>query len=330
MTNDFDELISAYIDGATTPEETARVDADPELRAAADRLRALAGEVGRVSRPTPEMRSAHLAAALYAFDGLGADEAGNGSLTLAEADSQANTDSQTEADGVVSLDQRRARRQAAPTSRPGGIPSWLGAAAAAVVVVGGLGVAFQLSGSSDDDAALTVEESSDAGASTEAVEVAESESESDDAAADFAVEAEESAEETAAALDEADADESADGGDDDGEATPAAEAGPAPTPVEPRSTTTSPGLFPTEMEEARVPLEAPPTAAEQEALLAENETLSPSLSACGELFDLGEPVGFLPLSVAGAPGELIVYLDAEGVEQTVAVDGACQPLPSDG
>ncbi|MEM9611521.1 MAG: zf-HC2 domain-containing protein [Actinomycetota bacterium] len=344
MTNDFDELISAYIDGATTPEETARVDADPELRAAAERLRALAGEVGRVPMPAPEVRSAHLSAALDAFDSLGEGDTdvvdvvdgAHGATTeidgLAsrEATAAAAATVEDPTSEVASLDRQRARRrETAATDRPGGMPRWLGAAAAAVVVVGGLGVAFQAVGGGSDDAdesAAVASESQDdeaAESSAESFEVTEA-----DEAGDFEVaeEADDAMEDRSSLADLDDDATDEDAAADDGAEAATAEAEPATTTTGRDSPTTTPGLFPAEVEERRVDLDGPPGLDEQQVLLAENETLSPALSVCGESFDLGEPVGFLPLSVAGAPAELIVFLGADGAETSIAVDSTCLPF----
>lgn len=327
MTNDFDELISAYIDGVTTPEETARVDADPELRAAADRLRALAGEVGRVPMPPPEVRSAHLSAALDAFDALGGstdvldDAAPEVDGFTGDAD-PGDTTGGGSGDGVVSLDRHRVeRREAPPAGRPGGIPSWLGAAAAAVVVVGGLGLAFQQLGSSggDDsfDAAIeSADESAEDGDARATGAAAESaELDADDSAEDTM-----EAEESEAMADEEASDEAFDATEED-----SASSAPSSTTTQ-GALTTTPGLFPQEVEERRVDLDGPPTPEVQQALLAENEPLSAALSVCGERFDLGEVVGFVPLTVAGAPAELLIYIDAAGAEALIAVDGTCLPF----
>ena len=69
MTNDFDDLLSAYIDGQATPEEVARVEADPELRAQAESLRALSDQLSAGITPLPStVRSRHVAGAMAAFD----------------------------------------------------------------------------------------------------------------------------------------------------------------------------------------------------------------------------------------------------------------------
>jgi hypothetical protein len=66
--HDLDELASAHLDGTTTPDEAARIAADPELQA---RVRALQAARDAVRAPVPadpDRREAALAAALAAFD----------------------------------------------------------------------------------------------------------------------------------------------------------------------------------------------------------------------------------------------------------------------
>jgi hypothetical protein len=64
-----DELASAYVDGEATPDEVARVDADPTLLARVAELRTVAAAVAEPVDPPPaEVRDAHIAAALAAAD----------------------------------------------------------------------------------------------------------------------------------------------------------------------------------------------------------------------------------------------------------------------
>lgn len=304
MTNDVDELLSAYIDGETTPEETARVEADPELRAAAATMRALSGEVGRVPAATAEVRSAHLAAALEAFD-LGPTV---GLVDGAAEGAGADHDHGDGGPEVVSFQERQAarRRRQLP-----GVPSWLGAAAAAVIVVGGIGFALQQTGGSDDEAASV--------AATEAEETAGS-SDADaaaDSGEDFALEAEQAEAESAPLLDEAERD--ADDGAEEAADDEAAASEPALT------TTTAPGLFPEEIERNRVLLDDVPTEEEQ-AVLAADELLPFEWSTCGPQVDAAEPVGFRPVSIDGVLGELLVFRDAAGSLVPVLLDGGCDPF----
>ena len=68
MTDPFlDELASAHLDGATTPEEAARIAADPSLQARVEALRQVRAALGEVPPADPVAREAGIAAALEAF-----------------------------------------------------------------------------------------------------------------------------------------------------------------------------------------------------------------------------------------------------------------------
>jgi hypothetical protein len=67
-----DEIASAHLDGATTAEERARVDGDPELQARVAALGAVRGAVHEPVPVDPAARDAAIAAALAAFDAEGA------------------------------------------------------------------------------------------------------------------------------------------------------------------------------------------------------------------------------------------------------------------
>ena len=74
MSDHHDDLASAYLDGQLSPEESARVESDPQLMAEVD---ALAGVVERLQSEEAPVdagtRQRHLTAALAAFDQLGFD-----------------------------------------------------------------------------------------------------------------------------------------------------------------------------------------------------------------------------------------------------------------
>ena len=71
--HDFDELASAYLDGVASPEEAARVDADPALQARVEELRAVRAALAEVPEVDAIRRDAAIAAALAAFDEEGAE-----------------------------------------------------------------------------------------------------------------------------------------------------------------------------------------------------------------------------------------------------------------
>jgi hypothetical protein len=66
--HDFDELASAHLDGATTPEEAALVASDPALQARVEELRAVRDAMREAPAVDPVRRDAAIAAALDAFD----------------------------------------------------------------------------------------------------------------------------------------------------------------------------------------------------------------------------------------------------------------------
>jgi hypothetical protein len=78
----FDELASAHLDGATTPEEAARIAADPALLARVEALRAVRLAVGAVPPVDHAQREVAIAAALAAYDAEG--ELATNPVTAAE------------------------------------------------------------------------------------------------------------------------------------------------------------------------------------------------------------------------------------------------------
>lgn len=68
MNDDQFELVSAYLDGAVTDEERARVESDEELLAAVRELRAISIEVSDAPPASPAVKEAAIAAALAEFD----------------------------------------------------------------------------------------------------------------------------------------------------------------------------------------------------------------------------------------------------------------------
>ena len=112
------ELASAYLDGEATPDERARVEADPILLAEVERLRAAAAAVAAVDAPSVEQREAAVGAALATFDEL--------RVTAAEPEPP------TPPANVASLDRRRQARV---------MQALTAVAAVAVLVIGGFVVA---------------------------------------------------------------------------------------------------------------------------------------------------------------------------------------------
>ena len=136
---DDDLLASLYLDGEATPAERARVEADPRLVAQVQAFEAMANELSSVT-PPPGLGHSQIAAALDIFD---QQQTPAGTATpLVVGDSAAPPS--PESAGVTSLAERRKRKQSK------GIPPWLSAAAAGVLVIAGLGLASTLTGGSDD------------------------------------------------------------------------------------------------------------------------------------------------------------------------------------
>lgn len=306
MTNDLDAILSAYIDGQATPDEVALVEGDRDLLARAEGLRATAAQLGQTPKPPAAVRSAHLAAALDAFD-VRADSVGGVAAATGPAASEP----------VVDLASRRGRRTPrsakgeAETSRSG-LPSWLGAAAALLLVVGGIGwVASRSGGNDDDTASVAVTESAETQADAAIAPAAEDDAtESADSDASASGAAGELAQEEAAEDEAMEDDEAA----EDAE----------------RLTAADNGFFDDQTrDEARVEFETLPDEAQQEAL-AEGPTLDPELSLCSALvaeINAFRSVAFVPITVAGVDGEFLIFTDpADGATALRVVDEECTLL----
>ncbi|MCP4228079.1 MAG: hypothetical protein GY773_32425 [Actinomycetia bacterium] len=312
MTNDFDALVSAYIDGQATPEEVALIEGDPVLRAEAEALAVVIDRVAyELPVPPPGLRQAQIGTALAAFDQLApvSEEAPPAGAVL----------------GDLATHRAGRRRTALPQHR-GGVPAWLGAAAAMLVAVAGIGWVVQ-AGDSDD-------ESADTFASADQDESTESESAADGEAMNTT---EAMAEQSQAVAAEADAMEAATD-DDASDAAPESD-----TSGRDQSSTTSVegGFFPDEdaktRNDARLNLTAPPT----EAVLADltaGPLLDPALSLCGPYVDVGPGqslIGMVPISIGDQQGEILVYESTDDSERSLlivesdVVDGGqptCGPL----
>lgn len=142
---DDDLLASLYLDGEATAEERARVESDPSLMARVEAFKAIAADLSEVT-PPPDLARLQISAALDLFDQQQRPTA---------LSSAAQTTASEAPSSVTSLADRRERKQSK------GIPSWLGVAAAAALVVGGIGFASTLGGDSDDSSADVAMEASD-------------------------------------------------------------------------------------------------------------------------------------------------------------------------
>ncbi|MEM9042271.1 MAG: hypothetical protein AAGD33_20490 [Actinomycetota bacterium] len=144
------EVASAYLDAAVDAAEIARVEADPELLAEVERLRIVRALVSTSTEEASlSIRESHLAAALDVFDRMSPAERSGEAIPAAGLDDAA-------AAAITTPTPLGARRSG---SAPRPIGQWLlGAAAALLLVVGGLAV-FRATQNADDDADLAVESS---------------------------------------------------------------------------------------------------------------------------------------------------------------------------
>lgn len=142
MTDPFDELASAHLDGTTSPEEAARVAADPALQARVEELRTVRAALQALPPVDAARRDIAIAAALAAF-------------------------AEIEADGVAD-DSQPARVTALPTAAARRRPSprvlrLVGAAAAAVLLAALVPLLGRLSSSDDADEATSSQDFEETG-----------------------------------------------------------------------------------------------------------------------------------------------------------------------
>lgn len=128
MTPD-DELVSAYLDGEATPDERARVEADPELLGRVEVLREVTRQTAMVPPPLDAVREANLVAALTIFDTEIAPRSAGATPPTVAPVGLAAPPVGVDRPGVVSdLDAARRRRQSRRMTV-------LGVAAAVILVV---------------------------------------------------------------------------------------------------------------------------------------------------------------------------------------------------
>ncbi len=326
---ELDLLASAYVDGEATSEEVALVEGDPELLARVAELRAVSEQLAATPTPADALKQQHLAAALAEFSTVMADQQGEATEQTSQNAGSQNT-APTSQSTVPSLAEKRRDREArkADRSNARSMPQWLSAAAAFILIGGGVVFLAGRTGSDDsetaaDSIAESAEDSSDdsadaAGASSSEARVFETE----DAMEDEAME--ESNAMASDAMEESAMDE------DDSEAAEEAEVVPAEGDVaqsspEPTTTTRAGGLFPDEP--VRLYDEVPAI----EGLLTDLPAPRVDLlnSRCGleldEQLDL-EVVGYLPIEIAGAPAEVFAVLTQDGTDSAIIVDEGCEQL----
>ncbi len=226
MSQHWDELASAFLDGEASPEEIARLENDPAGMTALADLRTIAAANADVPTPPPGLKERQLGAALDLFD-----QFVNDSATIDASDSRSSqprssnptaigpaaTDSaaaspsplETQASSSPVIDIRRRRA-----------PAWLAAAAAGLVVIAGVGVTVNQLGDSNDESA-TAEIAASPSSADATDDGAEAEGKGD-ASALFVAGDEASAAETSSEADAADDRSAAEADSADTESTQAA------------------------------------------------------------------------------------------------------------
>lgn len=171
MNDDLTLLASAYLDDDVTSDERALVEADPQLLAEVDRLRAVRAVLADVGVASIARREEHLAAALNAWDRLpGSERTGSRRDATPMGIDAAAVAGAASVSAPTPIATRRRTRS----------PRWLMGAAAALVLVLAGGVVLQLS-SADDDTTSSSAASSDT-ADTAAAEALSTAKNADDAA----------------------------------------------------------------------------------------------------------------------------------------------------
>ncbi|HSL74272.1 MAG TPA: hypothetical protein VK853_07385 [Ilumatobacteraceae bacterium] len=196
MNDDLDLLVSAYLDGAVDADERARVEADPELLAAVERMRLVRSMLGDTEPSSISTREALLANALDAWDRLTPMAATRHDATPRAL--QRGTDPATAAAAAsITAPTSLADRRRATLNR-----RMLGAAAAIVVVLAG-GIAAQVitgdratddSGSQTASLSATADDTADEALQDTAVAPESAESGGDEPDANLSAAVEESSE----------------------------------------------------------------------------------------------------------------------------------------
>ena len=340
MTPDIDQLASAYIDGETTAAETAWVESNPEAMRYVDEYRKIQSAVKHVDPVEPSTKEQHIGAALAAFDGV--DETVEVPLELSRKPSQASPEPPTlspgyeadsnngSADGtIVPLHGRGSTKTTGVDTSPTASAMskrrnrWLApvASAAAVVALAVTGVSLLASqdGVTEASDEVTADVAAERGLASQPTGTA-TQGNVNPSSEDLAEESEESAAEES---EESSADEES---SDD---------------VTPRSgndtgnsgddgTTTTPEILTTESESRN--FDGVPSDAELESLATQaNLSTDLATSPCAQSVvdpEGGDRVGFLPVSVDGVDGELIVFesaTNASGVS-VLLVTAECVPF----
>lgn len=335
--DDLDLLASAYVDGEATSEEVALVEGDPELLARVAELRAVSEQLSAMPPVDAALKQQHLAAAMAEFSGLAASvDSASAGVAAADPASVEPTAGPNTTSSVPSLAEKRRDREARKAQRS--MPQWMPAAAAFLLIGGGVVFLAGRGGDNDSSAEMATEAldtSSDEAADFMADDASDAVAAEPEARleSDMMEESmEDSADDSAFDADAAATEESADslaGGAAGSEVVPdvdddSEEASPATTAV--ASTTTSGGFFPQEpvMQYAAVP-EVDGIFVDLPAPRGELESSLCGFELDGALVDL-EITGYLPIEIAGAPAELFAVLTQDGSDSAIIVDESCEQL----
>ncbi len=184
MTDHHDDLASAYLDGQLSPEESARVESDPALMAEVEALATVVERLQTEEAPTDAgTRQRHLSAALAAFDQLALDPSSAPTNVIALDTAGQRSGGGDEPTAVYPQAEDVARRAARVAARRPdedalqsrrsqgrrrqGLPSWLSAAAALLVIGGGIGWFMSRQNQSSDTAAVSFGTDSAGGSAAE-------------------------------------------------------------------------------------------------------------------------------------------------------------------
>ncbi len=318
-----DELASAFVDGEATADEIILIENDPTSAERIAQFNTVTSAVSAPITPPPAaIRAAHLAAAMAEFEENKSIDLTT-SASPATAGSSAEPASNKPAEPVIDLTAARESRAASPAKAERS-NRWLMSAAAALLVVGGIGFASsRLGGSDDADIAADFAGADDAGdeetsasnaeGATEALQ-AEAMGESDDEAMEDDAMEEESAMEESAGSGAMEDEEAMEEGEE------SADVAAADADTEESSDPNRSSVF----------VEAPLVAAFEattinelfeQATLLEPLPLEESLCAA----DLAIVDGYwVPVeSIDGEIGELIVQISPDGEAIPILVDAAC-------
>ncbi len=287
-----DLLASLYLDGEATAEERALVEGDPAIMARVDEFRSMASNVTPVTVPSG-LAASQIAAALDEFDRH---------LSAAPTTEIAAVPAAVDTASVTSLSERR--RRAA-------VPAWLGAAAVAALVVGGIGFAATRSGS-DDAASDTAAPSLSGSATNEAAEARSSDAVEESMADSIEMEAEMEAEMADAGSD-LQADDAGAGDGDDAADDAADDATTETAPIDPAAAAEAAAAFYDENGPVLLgDLEAD-TAAGYVEQLTDAPLLPIDASPCAESPVMADIVGvdsFIPVVFADEPASLVLQAGA--------------------